>query len=382
MKFESAQQLVPFLEGIKTQTQEIVAQRNSTLLSWNQGRPYVTLDGVVYELHYEGLKQFLHRVDKYACATYNMVHAIKNNRDDNMSKTISVLNAVIQEAPSANLKFYLVDSHAINLGEAIMTKAKPASKPALKKGKKKNVDDMLESEVAAGSEPTAPVRVFNPAQMLVLGAVSQNHPRIFDADIFNMVAKTAGGEDKMHKAYWHENVTTMSFTMDTFHDPIGLEWDLGIRIENNEFGRHMLRILPEVSRQVCTNGATIVMAGTVIEFMHTKNFSVERFQNAFSNVTEKLTVAKETIVKSLDFKYQVSDEKIFWEKIRGEFKFTKKDVDSIRLKLEKEDEKVRFTAYGLGNAVSALANDYQKDVEHYLALQDVAGSIYTQVMKV
>jgi len=349
-QFESHDKMMGFLEGIKNDSNELIGPRNEVILSLDGKKLFMEVNGKKTEMTYMAAKQFFHRVHKYANPTYNLAYRMDDNKNGALGEGVSLINKAIASSNSAVLKHYVVRN-----------------------------PDYINATVNG-------IKPLPSKNNLILGTVSKNHSRVHDFDVMGEVMKYSAGfvEDWSDRfmGFWNENTTSMAFTLNKFKDPVGEEWDTRLRIENNEFGRHCLKIIPEVVRVVCSNGATITQVATCVEFMHTKNFNLERFKGAFANMAEKLEVALDVIEASIQREWKVSSDpetiKKFWEDVRKEFHITKTDIDIVKVKLEKEPEDLRYTSYGIGNAISDTANDYiQKDTERYLRYQEIAGTIYS-----
>lgn len=200
------------------------------------------------------------------------------------------------------------------------------------------------------------------------GVTSDKYVKVYDADLLTMMEHEMG-EENFKYGYRGDNVSVMRFRTNEFEAPDSLKFITNVQMENNQYGRHSLSINPTIERQICTNGATVKIAGSWYSIRHVGDVSSAMIQKNMTSATHNLREFEDMVRTSYQSPLEI--EKAL-RTVQDRFRLGKKDIERVRVLLGKEQRP--DTYYGVANAISALANE--KEGEQMLDLQVVAGKVY------
>lgn len=203
----------------------------------------------------------------------------------------------------------------------------------------------------------------------VMGVTSTKYAKIYDLDLLNRMG-TIMGSNKYMRGYHTDNVTTLDFLGGSFPAPDGLDFQMRIRIRNNQWGRSGLVIHPIIVRLVCSNGASVPVMGSKFSTRHVGDVNLAYMDTAVRQVSGKFDELKAVVHRSFEKKVNTTS---ILEKVKKIFHIGKKDMELVNGYLA--IEKYPNTLYGVANAISRLAND--KTEERRIELQAVAGRVYS-----
>lgn len=209
----------------------------------------------------------------------------------------------------------------------------------------------------------------------ILGVTSTNYPKIHDLDLMHHLNDQLG-RDSFQRGFWNHNRSIMSYKFGDFRDQTGLDWDLNLRIENNEFGRHSIVFGGEVVRVICTNGMVSTKIIETMKIKHYGEINLKTLGKIINAIIDQEIKLKEMIEDSISKEFIPNDD--FFAQIRKKLQINKDQLAEILKHVEKEEPELQNTFYGLANGISAYANDFpekEEQSDNYYNYQEMAGLV-------